>query len=52
MGPAAIRFRHPLTPYAGSRVRGRVLAVYLRGEPIFDGDRLSAVPRGRLLSRA
>jgi allantoinase len=43
--PAALRQRHPLTPYAGAALRGAVREVYLRGAPIDD------VPRGRLLSR-
>ncbi len=48
---SAIRFRHPLTPYAGRRVRGRVRAVYLRGDLILEDGRLDGPPRGRLLSR-
>ncbi|MGY1605062.1 allantoinase AllB [Geodermatophilus sp. SYSU D00815] len=37
--------RHPVTPYAGRRLTGRVRRTWLRGEPA-DGS-----PRGRLLSR-
>jgi allantoinase len=29
--------RHPVTPYAGKTVRGKILATYLRGRRIFDG---------------
>jgi allantoinase len=43
--PARLRHRHPVSPYAGRRLRGAVRTVWLRGEPV-DGE-----PRGRLLSR-
>jgi len=45
-----LHHRHPVTPYEGRRLRGRVVRTVLRGETIFDlavNDR----PRGRLLSR-
>jgi allantoinase len=32
---AELRFRHKLSPYLGTRLRGRVLETYLRGECIF-----------------
>ena len=32
-----LRFRHKLSPYLGTRLRGRVLETYLRGECIFWG---------------
>lgn len=32
--PAQLRHRHPVTPYAGRRVRGIVLGTWLRGEPV------------------
>lgn len=32
--PADLRNRHPVTPYAGRRVRGMVLGTWLRGEPV------------------
>jgi len=35
--PATIRHRHPVTPYAGATLRGRVHATYLRGTLVFDG---------------
>jgi allantoinase len=44
--PAALRHRHPLTPYAGHTLLGEVRQTWLRGSPVsFD------VPRGRLLVR-
>jgi allantoinase len=45
--PLRLHHRHPVTPYAGRRLRGVVRGVWLRGEPV-DESR----PRGRLLSRA
>ncbi len=46
--PAALHHRHPVTPYAGMRLRGVVHATYLRGRLAGGG----APPAGRLLSRA
>lgn len=43
--PTRLRHRHPVTPYAGRRLRGVVRSVWLRGEPVEGG------PRGRLLFR-
>jgi len=34
---ARLRQRHPITPYAGRRLVGRVERVFLRGECVFDG---------------
>ena len=40
------------TPYEGREVRGRVVATYLRGEPVFaDGRVVGAPGRGRFLAR-
>ena len=44
--PETLRQRHPLTPYAGARLHGRVRRVWLRGQKV-DGT-----PRGRLLKPA
>lgn len=49
---ADVLHRHPLTPYSGRRLHGRVRTTWLRGQPIFDGGRFPDAPRGRrLLSR-
>jgi allantoinase len=44
--PAALHHRHPLTPYAGQRLVGRVERTWLGGVPV-TGDEA----RGRLLTR-
>ena len=41
--------RHPVTPYHGRPLTGRVHHVWLRGQPIVQNRTLSAVPQGRLL---
>jgi allantoinase len=33
--PAALKHRHPLTPYAGKDLRGTVVQTILRGETVF-----------------
>ena len=43
--PAALRHRHPVTPYAGRRLTGAVRGTWLRGRRVDDR------PAGRLLER-
>ncbi len=45
-----LEHRHPLTPYEGMRLRGRVEKTILRGETIFEQGRV-AVGHGRMLRR-
>ena len=49
--PANLHHRHPLTPYAGAGLHGRVRATWLRGVRIFDDGRFPAEPSGALLLR-
>ena len=49
--PAALHHRHALTPYAGMRLRGRVIETLLRGKTIFR-EGTFAVPGGRLVRRS
>jgi len=44
--PAGLHHRHPVTPYAGSSLRGEVRRTWLRGAEVDFGE-----PRGRLLTR-
>jgi allantoinase len=44
--PSALRHRHPVTPYAGRALRGRVVATWLRGRKIFDRGVDVGVARG------
>ena len=46
----ALEHRHPVTPYEGMRLRGKVKTTILRGNIVFDADTVTAGPRGRLLS--
>ena len=47
---AALEHRHPVTPYDGMRLRGRVHTTILRGHIVFNAGVVSTRPRGRLLS--
>lgn len=47
--PAALEHRHPVTPYGGLRLRGRVHRTLLRGEVVYDEGRFPLRPRGRPL---
>ena len=49
--PARLYHRHPVTPYAGRELVGVVRRTYLRGREIWDGERVSETPSGRLLRR-
>jgi allantoinase len=47
--PARLHTRHPLTPYAGRKLKGVVEATYLKGVKIYaDGEFVSG-PRGEIL---
>ena len=45
----ALRFRHPISPYVGERLRGAVQATYLRGKPVYQSGRFDSSMRGREL---
>ncbi|HKD11207.1 MAG TPA: allantoinase AllB [Thermoanaerobaculia bacterium] len=47
--PMKLRHRHPLTPYAGRVMKGRVEATYLRGRKVYAGGRFFGPPRGEIL---
>jgi allantoinase len=50
--PAALHHRHPVTPYAGMRLRGRVLTTILRGEIVFRDGECAADARGRVVLKS
>ncbi|HEY8174587.1 MAG TPA: allantoinase AllB [Gemmatimonadaceae bacterium] len=51
VNPKELHQKHPITPYAGRTLHGRVHATYLRGQLVYaDGDTVGA-PTGRLLKR-
>jgi allantoinase len=45
---AALHHRHPVTPYGGRHLRGRVLRTFVRGHLVFDSG-IVGPPRGELL---
>jgi allantoinase len=47
-----LRQRHKLSPYAGRRLRGAVLATYLKGEKIYEKGQDIGAPAGQLLLSA
>jgi allantoinase len=47
--PARLYHRHPVTPYAGRTLAGRVRQTWLRGIPLLEGE--GEAPAGRLLER-
>jgi len=42
-----LHFRHKISPYLGAKLRGRVIETWLRGEPVFRGDKFTGGARGR-----
>lgn len=51
--PARLEHRHPITPYAGIRLKGRVIRTVLRGEVVYDDGRFPNRGEGRcILGRA
>jgi allantoinase len=49
--PAKLFHRHPVTPYAGRRLRGVVTTTVLGGRVVFESGGVSGSPAGRLLVR-
>jgi allantoinase len=47
----ALEHRHPITPYDGRTLTGRVEATWLRGSPVFRGGDFPGPPSGRTLLR-
>ena len=47
--PSTLHHRHAVTPYAGRRLDGEVVATYLRGVQIYRDGVFDQEPRGRLL---
>jgi len=47
--PAKLRHRHPLTPYAGRVLKGKVVATYLRGDKVYEKGRFLGAPRGEIV---
>ena len=47
--PARLYHRHPVTPYAGRTLTGRVRQTWLRGTSLLEGE--DEAPVGRLLKR-
>jgi allantoinase len=49
--PSRLHQRHPVTPYAGRELCGRVETTWLRGRRVFDHGSLLGSPTGRVLRR-
>jgi allantoinase len=49
--PTELHQHHPVTPYAGRRLDGRVAATYVRGVEVFSNGAFPVPPSGRLLRR-
>lgn len=47
--PAGLHQRHPLTPYAGMTLSGRVRQTFLRGRCVYDRGTFAAAPLGHRL---
>lgn len=45
--PADLHFRHPISPYLGERIVGKVINTYLRGDCIYEQGNFLGSPRGR-----
>ena len=47
--PSTLHQRHPVTPYAGMTIRGRVRTTILRGTVIFSDGEVLPAPSGRMI---
>jgi len=48
----ALHQRHPITPYVGHELRGRVLATYVRGRRVFEAGRFASPLPGAAVLRS
>jgi allantoinase len=46
-----LHYRHPISPYLGERLRGVVIATYLRGRPVFEEGRFRGEAIGEEVRR-
>jgi allantoinase len=46
-----LHYRHPVSPYLGEKLRGRVKATYLRGQEVFSDGGFPGEPIGREIRR-
>ncbi len=46
VSPKNLHFRHVVTPYVGEKLLGKVVATFLRGQPVFDRGVFAAKPFG------
>ncbi len=47
----SLQYRHPVSPYLGETLRGRVLATYLRGEAVYAEGSVRQASPGRALTK-
>jgi allantoinase len=47
VGPLDLHFRHPVSPYLGERLTGKVKMTFVRGRCVFDEGNFVASCRGR-----
>lgn len=50
LDPAALYHRHPVTPYAALRLRGRVVTTLVRGETVLQEGTCEAEPLGQVVT--
>jgi allantoinase len=49
VGADSLYYRHPVSPYVGAALRGRVHRTFVRGHEVYDGQGHPAGPIGRVL---
>ena len=47
VSPEDLQFRQKISPYLGTKLRGRAIETWLRGEPVFRNNEFVGEPRGR-----
>ncbi len=51
LGDAELHYRHPVSPYLGESLHGRVMATYLRGTKVFEEGLFPGPPMGKTCAR-
>jgi allantoinase len=46
-----LHFRHPVSPYIGEQLKGKVVQTYLRGQCVYDNGKFPGAPRGQFRAK-
>lgn len=51
VAPGDLHFRHPVSPYIGEQLKGKVVQTYLRGQCVYGSGKFPGAPRGQFRAK-